>query len=51
VDKKELMKAIIQDAYGPVDGARAGDIPRPEPSAGEVLVRVRAAGADRACGT
>jgi NADPH:quinone reductase-like Zn-dependent oxidoreductase len=41
------MKAIVQDAYGPVDGARAGDIPRPEPGDGEVLVRVRAAGADR----
>ena len=41
------MKAIVQDAYGPVDGARVGDIPRPEAGDGEVLVRVRAAGADR----
>jgi NADPH:quinone reductase-like Zn-dependent oxidoreductase len=41
------MKAIIQDTYGPPDRARLRDIAKPEAGAGEVLVRVRAAGVDR----
>lgn len=41
------MKAIVQDTYGSTDVLRLDDIDVPEPGAGEVLVRVRAAGVDR----
>ncbi|MBL0887567.1 NAD(P)-dependent alcohol dehydrogenase [Myceligenerans indicum] len=44
------MRAIIQDRYGTADVVRLGDIPRPEPGPGQVLVRVHAAslnGSDR----
>ncbi|MCL3836479.1 NAD(P)-dependent alcohol dehydrogenase [Aeromicrobium duanguangcaii] len=37
------MRAIIQDAYGSVDHLRVGEVPRPEPAADEVLIRVRSA--------
>lgn len=40
------MKAIVQKAYGGTETLRLADIPRPVPAAGEVLVRVRAAGVD-----
>ncbi|WP_157246027.1 NAD(P)-dependent alcohol dehydrogenase [Nonomuraea typhae] len=36
------MKAIVYKEYGPADVLRCTDVPRPEPAAGEVLVRVRA---------
>jgi len=38
------MKAIVCDAYAPVDALRWADVDRPEPSAGEVQVEVHAAG-------
>lgn len=39
------MKAIVQDVYGPADVlALREDVDRPSPAAGEVLVRVHAAG-------
>ncbi len=41
------MKAVIRDAYGSVDVLRVGDTPKPVPDAGEVLVRVVAAGVDQ----
>src|SRR5215218_7546164 len=43
------MRAIIQDEYGavPEDVLRLGEIARPTPGEGEVLVRVRAASVDR----
>ncbi|GAB3175838.1 NAD(P)-dependent alcohol dehydrogenase [Myceligenerans halotolerans] len=44
------MRAVIQDRYGTADVVRLGDIPRPAPAPGEVLVRVHAAslnGSDR----
>ena len=44
------MRALIQDRYGPAAAVRLGERPVPEPAAGEVLVRVRAAslnGSDR----
>lgn len=41
------MKAIVQDAYGSAEVLRQDNIDVPEPSAGELLVRVRAAGVDR----
>jgi NADPH:quinone reductase-like Zn-dependent oxidoreductase len=37
------MKAIVQDRYGSPDVLEQRDIPRPEPGAREVLVRVHAA--------
>lgn len=40
------MKAIVQDRYGPADVLELRDIERPSPGDGEVLVQVRAAGAD-----
>src|SRR5579871_2552146 len=38
------MKAVRFDEYGDVDVLRVADVPVPEPGAGQVLVRVRAAG-------
>ena len=40
------MKAIVQDAYGSADILQLREIGRPSPGDGEVLVQVRAAGAD-----
>lgn len=40
------MKAIVQDAYGHADVLRFRDVDRPTPGGGEILVQVRAAGAD-----
>lgn len=37
------MKAVVQDRYGSADTLEFKDIDRPEPGAGEVLVRVHAA--------
>jgi NADPH:quinone reductase-like Zn-dependent oxidoreductase len=41
------MQAIARDAYGSADVLEVRDVPRPVAAAGEVLVRVRAAGLDR----
>ena len=41
------MKALVQDTYGHGDVLHVRDIERPAPGAGEVLVRVAAAGMDR----
>ena len=38
------MRALVCHAYGPIDNLKIEDIPQPVPKAGEVLVRVRAAG-------
>ena len=38
------MRALVCHAYGPIDNLKVEDIPQPVPKAGEVLVRVRAAG-------
>ena len=38
------MRAAVADRYGPPDTVSIRDVPDPEPKAGEVLVRVRAAG-------
>ncbi|GLY43998.1 NADPH:quinone reductase [Amycolatopsis sp. NBRC 101858] len=40
------MKAIAQDRYGPPDVLVFRDVDRPSPGAGEILVRVHAAGVD-----
>lgn len=41
------MKAVVQDRYG-LDALRLADVERPEPKAGEVLIRVCAASANAA---
>ncbi|MFI5897323.1 NAD(P)-dependent alcohol dehydrogenase [Actinoplanes sp. NPDC051513] len=41
------MRAIVQDRYGSADMLRLTRIDRPEPAAGQVLLRVHAAGLDR----
>ncbi|MGI5271692.1 NAD(P)-dependent alcohol dehydrogenase [Nonomuraea sp. CA-218870] len=40
------MKAIVQDEYGPPHTMHLGEVPIPAPGAGDVLIRVRAAGVD-----
>ncbi|MFI7443920.1 NAD(P)-dependent alcohol dehydrogenase [Nonomuraea indica] len=40
------MKAIVQDEYGPPHVLSPGEVPIPAPGAGDVLIRVRAAGVD-----
>jgi NADPH:quinone reductase-like Zn-dependent oxidoreductase len=37
------MRAVVQRRYGSVDDLDVGEVPRPQPAADEVLVRVRAA--------
>lgn len=44
---KASMRAIVQRTYGSADVLSTAGIDRPEPGAGEVLVRVRAAAVDR----
>jgi NADPH:quinone reductase-like Zn-dependent oxidoreductase len=41
------MKAVIQNRYGEADVLRLAEIDIPTPAAGEVLIRVRAAGVDQ----
>lgn len=43
----EVMRAIVQDAYGSVDVLRLAEIDTPDIAPNEVLVKVRAAGMDR----
>jgi NADPH2:quinone reductase len=38
------MRALVCDAYGPVEGLKVEEVPTPAPKAGEVLIRVGAAG-------
>jgi NADPH:quinone reductase-like Zn-dependent oxidoreductase len=38
-----MMRAAVSRRYGPPDVVTLTDVPRPEPRAGEILVRVRAA--------
>jgi 2-desacetyl-2-hydroxyethyl bacteriochlorophyllide A dehydrogenase len=45
--KGDLMRAIVQDAYGSVDVLRLAQIDKPDVAPNEVLVQVRAAGMDR----
>jgi len=42
------MKAAYQDRYGPPEVVEIRDVERPEPTEGQVLVRVRAASVNRA---
>src|SRR5947207_11098846 len=38
------MRALVCEAYGPVENLKIADLPVPEPKAGEILVRVGASG-------
>lgn len=38
------MRALVCNAYGPIDGLKIEERPQPKPKAGEILVRVGAAG-------
>src|SRR5215475_963019 len=38
------MRALVCHAYGPVEQLKLDDVAKPEPKAGEVLVKVGAAG-------
>ena len=38
------MRALVCHAYGPIDSLKLEDVPKPQPAAGEVLVKVGAAG-------
>src|SRR4030095_4053319 len=38
------MRALVCEAYGPIEGLKIADVPVPEPKAGAVLLRVGAAG-------
>ena len=38
------MRALVCEAYGPIENLKIADVPVPEPKAGEVLLRVGAAG-------
>jgi NADPH:quinone reductase len=44
------VRALICDAFGPIDALRIGDVPDPEPRADEVLIDVACAGAGFADG-
>jgi NADPH:quinone reductase-like Zn-dependent oxidoreductase len=41
------VKAVVHDRYGPPDVLRIEEVPKPVPSADEILVRVRATGVTR----
>jgi NADPH:quinone reductase-like Zn-dependent oxidoreductase len=43
----DVMSAVVQDVYGGVDTVRLARVARPTTGAGQVLVRVHAAGLDR----
>ena len=38
------MRALVCEAYGPIESLKIRALPEPEPAAGEVLIRVGAAG-------
>src|SRR4026208_43858 len=38
------MRALVCEAYGPIESLKIADVPVPEPGAGEVLLRAGAAG-------
>jgi NADPH:quinone reductase-like Zn-dependent oxidoreductase len=48
--EEDVMRAIVQDAYGSADVLRLAETDKPAIAANEVLVEVRAAGVDRGTG-
>jgi len=51
VSRRQTMRAIVQAGYGSADVWQLEEIGRPAAAGGEVLLRVHAAGLDRAPGT
>jgi NADPH:quinone reductase-like Zn-dependent oxidoreductase len=47
VDRRETMRAIVQDAYGSADVLELREVDKPVAGDDEVLVRVHAAGVDQ----
>jgi NADPH:quinone reductase-like Zn-dependent oxidoreductase len=47
-DTGDAMKAAVRDRYGPPEVVHIEEVPTPVPTGDQVLVRVRAAGANRA---
>ena len=43
-EEAEMMKAAAIERFGRLDELKILELPRPTPEAGEVLIRVRAAG-------
>ena len=43
-ETKKTMKAVLIEEFGGPDKLKITDVPRPDPSEGEVLIRVKAAG-------
>jgi len=48
--EEDVMRAIVQDAYGSADVLRLAETDKPAIGANEVLVEVRPAGVDRGTG-
>jgi NADPH:quinone reductase-like Zn-dependent oxidoreductase len=48
--EEDVMRAIVQDAYGSADVLRLAETDKPAIAANEILVQVRAAGVDRGTG-
>jgi NADPH:quinone reductase-like Zn-dependent oxidoreductase len=46
-ERRDVMRAIVQDVYGSADRLRLAKVDKPVIAADEVLVQVRAAGVDR----
>jgi NADPH:quinone reductase len=46
--REERMRAIVVKGPGDADAMQVAEVPRPEPRSGEVLIKVRAAGVNRA---
>ena len=40
------MRAVVVREFGPIEAASLGELPKPEPGPGEVLVEVRATAAN-----
>jgi len=40
------MRALVCHAYGPIESLKLEDVPEPRPAAGEIVVKVGAAGVD-----
>jgi len=41
------MKAVLMEGFGGVDVLKVGEVPKPQPAAGQVLIRVMATSINR----
>ena len=46
--REERMRAVVVKSPGDADAMQIAEVPRPEPRSGEVLIKVAAAGVNRA---